>query len=1148
LAPEETSADSRSRHLFASAPVRQNAGRTEQALILLSTEQLANAGMPIPSSPGAVPEEPAEVIARFVKAHEDQVELKTGLRDIRARRVKKFRAHTRTFNDQLKPRLLKALSNVPEAVDESETYIAPDESVTDKNFRVIRSDLERVINVADPKVRSPVRGRIKLSEAQLEKLRDAGFEDEHGKFVGVPDEVIEPILYGASDSHERKTLLLRDNPLGRVCRAKTGGEKCMDNEEAPPFEPDENGDGSEEIEAENPPRLAVSVSGLEVATDEDIPRYIAKLVDQMTAPEEAVTFGAVAMGTRADQDDVQNRIDAFSFRRGPADVPAFYDFHNLQIAFEHVWQEAIDQGVIDLAEVAYKHIVELGGDPCDPSADPFSVIPGAVVDCLPREVDNVIQALLEEPPVEVAMAFEVTKEQWSVLNVNMQNTLKNVSGQLIHVYGDIYPESAVREPTNRLRQRGSNILRYADSLLAEESSPFNQLHDILRELQHRIREPYAFTVYGANRYERSVNFGVLITYRQRWEPVTYQAGELVKTITLAPKEVRKFSKKTVLKRTRAHKEVENSLASRREEAGATSRVEAEIVRNAQAKTNFSLTAQGSYNIGISEGKQTTKFGGDAAKTSNEVKNEFREAVVKSAQEYKDERKVEVSTEETFEEEMTESGEIMNPNDELPVTFLFYELQRRFRVSEHIHRLLPVILVAQEVPTPQEINEEWLIAHGWILRRFLLDDSFLPALSYLSTSVVGEEFALKEMRKNVDQQRKLTNELKEEVVAYRELAGDRYTALERAIERSAKAAEKGSSGGLFGPIGDLIPGTRLVEKGVDFLAGDGDKSPEAAQIRERAARDAYEKALQEERDLMARLNREITALNAMTEAYTRALSEHLNRKTEISRLRVHVKQNILHYMQAIWLMEPPDQRFFRLHKVQVPIFEKKGQSSYSISGSPTHKAIYTSETKVAWHEFTVTTQIDPEFDTASLVEVADLDNLLGFKGNYMMFPLKKSNPLTDFMMAPYLDQEWELYDPDVAGNMTLDEFSEYVCCLKKELSLEEFERVKPDLRELFDELLTSPMRNNEEIVVPTDSLFIEALPGVHPILEDFKLIHRAIDVKKVQAEVRQQEIDNIRRAARILKGELEDPDIEAKYVFEGDGTATIVPPAAGGGNT
>ena len=71
-------------------------------------------------------------------------------------------------------------------------------------------------------------------------------------------------------------------------------------------------------------------------------------------------------------------------------------------------------------------------------------------------------------------------------------------------------------------------------------------------------------------------------------------------------------------------------------------------------------------------------------------------------------------------------------------------------------------------------------------------------------------------------------------------------------------------------------------------------------------------------------------------------------------------------------------------------------------------------------------------------MADLDKLLGFKGNYMIFPLKKSNPLTDFMMAPYVDQEWGLYDPDTVGNMTLDEFSDYVCCLKKKLLPEDFE--------------------------------------------------------------------------------------------------------------
>jgi hypothetical protein len=40
------------------------------------------------------------------------------------------------------------------------------------------------------------------------------------------------------------------------------------------------------------------------------------------------------------------------------------------------------------------------------------------------------------------------------------------------------------------------------------------------------------------------------------------------------------------------------------------------------------------------------------------------------------------------------------------------------------------------------------------------------------------------------------------------------------------------------------------------------------------------------------------------------------------------------------------------------------------------------------------------------------------------------------------------------------------------------------------------------------------------------------VKKVQAEVRHAELENIRLAARALKGNDEDPDIEKKIVIEG----------------
>jgi hypothetical protein len=48
------------------------------------------------------------------------------------------------------------------------------------------------------------------------------------------------------------------------------------------------------------------------------------------------------------------------------------------------------------------------------------------------------------------------------------------------------------------------------------------------------------------------------------------------------------------------------------------------------------------------------------------------------------------------------------------------------------------------------------------------------------------------------------------------------------------------------------------------------------------------------------------------------------------------------------------------------------------------------------------------------------------------------------------------------------------------------------------------------------------------------------VKKVQADVRAAEFENLRAAARLLAGEREDPTIEKKVVIEG-GKSVVVPP-------
>ena len=201
---------------------------------------------------------------------------------------------------------------------------------------------------------------------------------------------------------------------------------------------------------------------------------------------------------------------------------------------------------------------------------------------------------------------------------------------------------------------------------------------------------------------------------------------------------------------------------------------------AQTKTNFGIVAEGDYDIGVSSGKSTTTFGVEALSESSQNRKDFREAVLKATQTYNDEVNKEFVTETDAASEYVESGTLVNPNEELAVTYLFYELQKRYRLSEQLYRVMPVVLVAQEMPSPDQITEAWVIANDWILNRCLLDDSFRPTLPYLANKSVGDDFALRELRKNLRQQRNLVATLQIEFSAASVEADNRYKALEGAI--------------------------------------------------------------------------------------------------------------------------------------------------------------------------------------------------------------------------------------------------------------------------------------------------------------------------------------------------------------------------------
>jgi hypothetical protein len=415
---------------------------------------------------------------------------------------------------------------------------------------------------------------------------------------------------------------------------------------------------------------------------------------------------------------------------------------------------------------------------------------------------------------------------------------------------------------------------------------------------------------------------------------------------------------------------------------------------------------------------------------------------------------------------------------------------------------------------------------------MLDDSLRPAMVHLTAGLAGDELALEALRENVERQANLVEELTKQVAKKTALSESAFQELKSLVRfaRTPDDAQKMKDIGLamaLGPLGLLFGG-----------GGDG----EAQEKREEIAKLALERADQASQQVSAKLTSEVTALETAIDKYTSALQDHFDHQVAISRLRIHVKQNIIYYMQVIWDHEPTDQRYFRLYNIEVPWIELR-EMSLTVEGrgarpggfAPGGRHEYEFEFETSVPLLTREGAPVPVHvrTTRRLSEVADLDNLLGYKGNYMIFPAREASYLHLYMMQDYVDPgSGGLRDPsEPAGGVTSRELLDYVCCLRR-YDPAEFEKQRDHLRDLVRERMASPNRESETIVVPTDSLYIEALPGSHPVIEPFKRVHRALDVKKVQAEVRHAELENLRLVARMLDGDFGDPDVEKLVRVEG----------------
>ena len=173
----------------------------------------------------------------------------------------------------------------------------------------------------------------------------------------------------------------------------------------------------------------------------------------------------------------------------------------------------------------------------------------------------------------------------------------------------------------------------------------------------------------------------------------------------------------------------------------------------------------------------------------------------------------------------------------------------------------------------------------------------------------------------------------------------------------------------------------------------------------------------------------------------------------------------------------------------------------------------------------------------LGDVADLASPLGYVGNALVFPVRKWNPLITFMLVPFSNAATGVTDPDDRGNITIAELADLIRCLHDHLTPQNFAALRPAMEEAWNARVSDPRADSVEVTLPTGSLFMEALPGTHPLLEDFKLLHRALDVQLVAGDVVGKRLEQLRLAARLVGDVLDDPETEKVIVR--DGSPTVI---------
>jgi hypothetical protein len=772
---------------------------------------------------------------------------------------------------------------------------------------------------------------------------------------------------------------------------------------------------------------------------------------------------------------------------GPADSVQVRTHTAVTFASAPVWLRKTDPG-FEKALLEFFDVIGLADNALDQFNDLQALVNAVEQASNAMSTDS---GALSEPILSFFPML--TDRAWSLLSLETQKKLSDLILYL-QIYGGSL-NSAADYGVNSTRKQILELKPLVDDAVARSQSSntasLSGLNRLAGQLGRQLeRASHQFDVFAPG----SANFGIVVEHTQRWEPQTYQAGPLIATLPLAPSETREVAIKTHVKESKARRNKSVSRYSNRYESTSSSRNEESVTTKASANSNFTRSLEGEVSISeLGKVGLADKISIGGGVDTGSTRSMLRESAQKAAQEYSKENELEVTFASDFFSESTTRSVVSNPNSEISVTYLYYELQRRFSVSEKLSRLQPYVFIGIDIPSPWQIDESFIIEHSWTLRKAVLDVRFVEVLDYLCETWAGDLVEQTFLETKVRDARELVVKLEAQL-------------------RALKSSTNKSQQRLTDAIGESDNDDGALWGGLEWLLGDldGDEA-------RRTGIEATEKTMQflsnSLQDVTAKLTGAADLYSAALDSLAAGTARIANWKVRIAELRTHIQSNVFWYMRSVWLHTDPTEIFMTYHDVEVDYFDVSDLTVVDFNAA----AIGLLNSEVIRSNFTPAATIRSIRSKTKVGLIADLSNPF-FVGNYIGFPLHQHN------------------------SHTLRLASSTIAIEESQLAKLEIADGKEQLLELFGILPPS------EVVVPSGQLFIECLPGTQPVLEQFKVGHRNEDLLKARSGRIAEELENLRRCLRLSDALLNAPAVanpsldsfapERRYAFDGSPTITL----------